>query len=64
MPTNCPPPVPPAIVGCSVSYLDWIIIPYAELLQEWLDEKILCPEFCARVEDLEVRYEGACSSES
>jgi len=61
---DCPPPVPPEDLNCSLDYFDWIIIPYAEILQDWLDGDINCAEFIARVIDLAVKYEGACGSSS
>ncbi len=61
---GCPPPVPEEIIGCSESYADWIIIPYAALAVLHANEEITCQDFVNGVIDLETKYQGACGSSS
>ena len=61
----CPPLLPPPIIDCpAVHYTDFISIPYLVELLLYNNETINCAEFQARVDAMQVMYEGACGSES
>ncbi len=62
---GCPPPIPKFIEGCDMQhYIDFVLTPYADALELWLNADINCAEFIARVDAMAVMYEGACGAGS